>query len=171
MSFAYVGDGGPAKDALFHVDETPVAANFGIALSRENPPARLYVADSGNHCIRAVHLLESPPTIELVAGTPTRPGFRDGPAREAMFNFPTNVVVDAAGRVYVSDTKNSAIRRIDAATGEVTTIAGTGVAGFNGDNRPATDAKLNRPHGVAIHPDGRIFIADTDNNRVRVIQP
>jgi adhesin/invasin len=53
----------------------------------------------------------------------------------------------------------------------VTTLAGTGVLGFNGDNQPATMAQLNYPNGVAIHPDGRVFIADTNNNRVRVINP
>ncbi|HEY3241964.1 MAG TPA: hypothetical protein VGM03_01315 [Phycisphaerae bacterium] len=167
----YSGDGGPAKDAIFNIDNTPLMPNMGLALSKENPPAELYVADSKNHCIRAINLLADPPTIRLFAGTPTMSGFKDGAALgEAQFNFPSNVQVDDQNNVYVADALNHAIRRIDR-QGNVTTLAGTGVLGFNGDNQPATMAQLNYPNGVAIHPDGRVFIADTNNNRVRVIIP
>lgn len=167
----YEGDGGPASEAIFNVNNTPVVPNFGSVLSPENPPRRLYIADSGNHVIRAIDLTVDPPTIDLFAGVPMQSGFRDGPANQALFNFPANVDVDAAGNLYVSDWDNHAVRRIDAVTREVTTIAGTGVRGFNSDNIPATEAQLGYPGGVAVHPDGRIFIADSDNNRVRVIIP
>ncbi len=167
----YRGDGGPARDALFRVSNMPTVPNFGIALSREANPRLLYVSDSLNNCIRRIDLQADPPMIDLFAGQPGSAGFADGAAiGEALFNFPINVDLDDAGNVYVSDSRNHAIRRIDTA-GNITTIAGTGQAGFNGDNQPATQALLDNPGAVAVHPDGRIFMADTNNNRVRVIAP
>ncbi len=168
---SYSGDGGPASAAIFNVDNTPLFPNFGIAFSKDEPPSKLYVCDSKNHCIRVIDMLADPPTIDLFAGVPGTIGYLDGPATSAMFNFPTFVHVADNGFVYIADTRNHAIRRIDPDGLTVTTIAGTGVKGFNGDNQPATSAQLNSPYGVAVHPDGRIFIADTDNNRVRVIHP
>jgi sugar lactone lactonase YvrE/cytochrome c553 len=167
----YAGDGGPARDALFNIDNTPVFANFGIALSPEVPPRRLYVCDTKNHCVRYVDLTATPPTIHLFAGVPMQFGFEDGPALQARFNNPTYPTVHSDGCVYVADTRNHAIRRIDPDGRAVVTIAGTGQRGFNGDNLPPTGAQLNNPYGVAVHPDGRIFIADTDNHRIRVIYP
>lgn len=167
----YAGDGGPASAAIFNVDNSPVMLNFGIDLSPENPPRRLYVADSLNNCIRYIDLLAEPPTIRLFAGVPGMAGYQDGPADSALFNFPINVYVHSSGDVYVPDARNHVIRKIDADGLSVSTVAGTGQAGFNGDNRPATNAKLNYPGGVAVHPDGRIFIGDSLNNRVRVISP
>src|SRR5262245_49056563 len=167
----YAGDGGPATEALFNVDNSPVTVNFGIDLSPENPPRRLYVSDSLNNCIRYIDLMAEPPTIHLYAGTPGTAGLQDGPANSALFNLPTAVHVHTNGDLYVADSRNHVIRRIDARQQTVTTIAGTGRAGFNGDNRPATQAQLNYPGGIAVHPDGRIFIADTYNDRVRVINP
>jgi adhesin/invasin len=73
--------------------------------------------------------------------------------------------------VYVADARNLAIRTVDPVNGAVATVAGTGRAGFNGDNQPATEANLNLPGGVWLHPDGRLFIADSLNNRVRVVCP
>lgn len=167
----YEGDGGPASEAVFNINNTPVVPNFGSQLSVENPPRYLYVCDSGNHIIRAIDLSVDPPTIELFAGVPQQSGFKDGPGDQALFNFPANVDVDAAGNLYISDWDNHAVRKIDPVTREVTTIAGTGVRGYNGDNLPAKETQLGYPGGVAVHPDGRIFIADSDNNRVRVIIP
>jgi mono/diheme cytochrome c family protein len=169
----YTGDDGPAREAIFNPFPGPTIPNFGIALEQGENPGRLYVADSGNNVIRYVDLTASPPTIHLLAGSPARDGagFRDGVGEAARFNFPTTVYVDAQRRVYVTDSRNHALRRIDPDTKEVVTIAGTGRAGFNGDNVPAGSAQLNSPNGVVVHPDGRIFIADTNNNRIRVIVP
>jgi hypothetical protein len=170
MGVTYAGDGGPASAAVFNVFRGPTIPNFGIALSPENPPDELYVADSMNHVIRAIDLRANPPTISLFAGVPGMSGFADGPAESALFNFPANVYVDENHIVYVADQNNHAVRQIDQ-MGRVTTIAGTGAAGFNGDNIPATEAELNSPFGIAKDARGRIFIADTNNNRVRVINP
>jgi adhesin/invasin len=170
MKFGYAGDGGPARDAMFNIVPTPVVPNFGIALNSTG--TRLFVADSLNNVIRVIRVDEDPPTVHLYAGTPGMTGFQDGYAiGEALFNFPINVAVDDQDRVYVADVRNHAVRVIDPATRQVETVAGTGRAGFNGDNKPARETTLNQPGGVGIHPDGRIFIADTNNNRVRVIVP
>jgi len=167
----YAGDGGPAAAAIFNVDNLPLNPNFGISFSPENPPRRLYIADTKNNCIRYIDLTVDPPTVHLFAGVPTSAGYQDGPALSALFNFPANVYAHTDGLVYVADTRNHAIRRIDPAGEAVTTIAGTGRRGFGGDNVPATEALLDSPGGVVIHPDGRLFIADLGNNRVRVVHP
>lgn len=167
----YEGDGGPVSEAIFNIDNLPLSPNFGIQFSPENPPRRLYIADSLNNCIRYIDMTVEPPTIHLFAGVPTTAGFQDGAAKEALFNFPTIVDVDAAGNVYVADSRNHRIRRIDPDGREVTTIIGTGVAGYNGDNRQALQTQINYPGGVAVHPDGRIFFCDLGNNRVRVVNP
>jgi sugar lactone lactonase YvrE len=80
-----------------------------------------------------------------------------------------SITVDDAGRVYVADTYNNRIRRIDFTAGTVTTIAGIGVAGFSGDGGPATAAALNQPRDLELGPDGRLYIADTDNHRIRAV--
>jgi sugar lactone lactonase YvrE len=167
--FGYEGDGGPARLAKFNPFPGPTLTNFGISLEKGPNPRRLYVADSTNNVIRYVDLGNDPPTVHLFAGTPGSAGMRDGLALEARFNFPTAVYVHTDGAVYVADNRNHAVRRIK--DGQVTTIAGTGRAGFNGDNLEATKAQLAGPSGVVVHPDGRVFISDTNNNRVRVIQP
>jgi len=80
-----------------------------------------------------------------------------------------SITVDAEGRVYLVDTYNQRIRRIDFTAGTVTTIAGNGTAGFSGDGGPATMASLNHPRDLELGPDGRLYVADTNNHRVRVI--
>jgi sugar lactone lactonase YvrE/mono/diheme cytochrome c family protein len=167
----YAGDGGLASDAIFNIDNSPLNPNFGISFSPEDPPRRLYVADTLNNCIRFIDLSSEPPTIQLFAGSPGAAGYMDGPANQALFNFPANVYVHDDGFVYVADTRNHAIRRIDPDGRNVTTVVGTGRRGFNGDNVAATGALLDSPGGVVIHPDGRLFIADLGNNRVRVVFP
>ncbi len=92
-----------------------------------------------------------------------------GAAVAAQLNGPAGVAVDRLGNVLVADLKNSAIRRVDAASGRLTTIAGTGTAGFSGDGGPAASAELHRPEGVAADRFGNIFIADSGNNRIRCI--
>ena len=167
----YGGDGGPASEAIFNIDNSPLNPNFGIAFGPETPPQRLYVADTLNNCIRYIDLTVDPPTIHLFAGVPTSAGYQDGPASEALFSFPENVYVHTDGFVYVADTRNHAIRRIDPNGERVTTVVGTGQRGFNSDNIPASMALLDSPGGIVIHPDGRMFIGDLGNNRVRVVHP
>ncbi len=107
-----------------------------------------------------------------IAGT-GKQGFTGdgGPATEATFNGPKGIAVDAKGNAFVVDTENQAIRRIDAKTGEISTIAGSGpnARGFAGDGGAATKAKFDRPHGVCVHANGSVYVGDTNNHRVRVI--
>jgi sugar lactone lactonase YvrE len=88
-------------------------------------------------------------------------------ALEAQLDFPIGVTSDAAGHVYFVDQHNHRVRRVDAATGFISTVAGNGVAGFNGDGIQATGAQLNVPNGLALDSAGNLFIADLGNQRVR----
>jgi DNA-binding beta-propeller fold protein YncE len=180
----YEGDGGPATEARFNVFRGPTVLNFGIAIEPGANPERIYIADSFNNVIRYLDLTAQPVTIHHYAGvlpcadpqqqlrSPCNLGHRDAERADALFNFPQALFVDAQRNLYVAEGRNHDVRRIDFATGRVTTIAGTPPrAGFNGDNQPATSAALNGPAGVAVHPDGRIFITDQNNNRIRYIVP
>ena len=103
------------------------------------------------------------------AAAPKRFGGDGGPATEATLNFPTAVAVDAQGHLYIADTMNHRVRRVDAHTGIITTISGTGQARFSGDGGPADRAALNEPAALAVDGQGQLYIADQSNNRVRAI--
>lgn len=103
------------------------------------------------------------------AAAPKRYGGDGGPATEALLNFPTAVAVDAQGHLYIADTMNHRVRRVDAKTGIIATIAGTGQARFSGDGGPADRAALNEPAALAIDAQGQLYIADQSNNRVRAV--
>src|SRR5216683_6989439 len=92
-----------------------------------------------------------------------------GPANSALLNGPFDVAFDAAGNLYFSDTFNNRIRRVDAKTGVINTVAGNGDKGYSGDGGPATDAALNEPYGIVLDRAGNIFTADRLNRRVRRI--
>ena len=94
----------------------------------------------------------------------------NGPAVQAQLAYPTGVVVDGAGNVYIADNFNHRIRRVDA-SGTVTTIAGTGEAGYSGDGGPAVQAQLSYPTGVAVDNAGNLYIADRRNHRIRRVDP
>jgi len=109
-----------------------------------------------------------------VAGTGQKGFSGDGdPARNATFNGPKGIAVGPASHVYVVDTENQAIRKIDIKSGLISTVAGTGSDGRGGagDGGPATKAQLDRPHGICVGPDGSIYIGDTLNHRVRRVRP
>ncbi|MFJ3205745.1 RICIN domain-containing protein [Streptomyces sp. NPDC086989] len=152
------GDGGPATAAQL---KTP----RGMAVDSEGD---LYVADSENHRIRKI---TADGKITTIAGTGVA-GFRGdgGPATVAQLNLPYAVTVDSAGVLYIADYKNHRIRKI-AADGKISTVAGTGVAGFGGDGGPAISAKLNYPYAVLLDSAGVLYIADVDNRRVRKMTP
>lgn len=127
----------------------------------------LYIADTGNQLVRRLYN----GMILTIAGVPQRTGFSpDGTrATQAYLNRPEGVAVDAFNNVYISDTFNHLVRIASAATGTVSTLAGTGVAGYNGDNQPATSTSLNFPVGVAVDSAGAVYIADTNNYRIRKV--
>ena len=110
------------------------------------------------------------PTIRTIAGVGSAGYAGDGgQATSAQLNNPLSDVVDTAGNVYFSDYFNNRVRRIDAITGVITTIAGTGTAGFSGDGGLAVNAELNAPGGIAFDSVGNLYIGDSSNNRVRVV--
>jgi sugar lactone lactonase YvrE len=113
-------------------------------------------------------LMAQPGTITTVAGTGSA-GFTgdNGPATSARLNTPRSTAFDADGNLYVADSANHRIRRIDATSGLITTVAGTGTSGFNGDGISATAASLWSPREIAFDADGNLFIADSRNNRIR----
>jgi len=110
--------------------------------------------------------------LEHVAGS-GMPGFHDGPGSEALFNGPKGIVVGADGFVYVMDTENQAVRKLDPKTGIVTTVAGNGpqTRGFGGDGGPPLLGRFDRPHGITIDAQGNLYLGDTNNHRVRKVAP
>ena len=107
----------------------------------------------------------------VVTGTasPKRFSGDGGPANQALLNFPTAVVVDRAGHLYIADTLNHRVRRVDAVTGVITTVAGLGQPRCSGDGGLAVEAGLNEPAAVAVSDGGVLYIADQNNNRVRAV--
>jgi len=91
------------------------------------------------------------------------------PATQALLNSPSSVTLDAAGDIYICDQYNNRVRRVDHVTGLISTVAGNGVAGFSGDGGPATSAMLNFPSGVGVDGKGNLYIADTSNSRLRLV--
>jgi sugar lactone lactonase YvrE len=159
-SGGYGGDGGSAAAATLK-SPASVAVDAG---------GNLYVADTDNHRVRRVDAATG--SISTVAGTGSWGYNDDGIAASAAeLNSPTGVALDRAGDLYIADRENHRVRRVDAATGKISTVGGTGVAGFNGDGIPAVVAELNKPQGVAIDSSGVLYVADRFNQRVRAFDP
>ncbi|MFI5112212.1 MAG: choice-of-anchor D domain-containing protein [Terriglobales bacterium] len=151
-----VGDGCPATSA-------EITYPLGLAV---DSAGNLYIADEANYRIRKV---DASGFITKVAGNGT-PGYSGdgGPATSAGLNLPFGVAVDSAGNLYIADRDNYRIRKVDA-SGIITTVAGNGSYGYNGDNIAATSAELRRPEGVAVDSAGNVYIADTFNFRIRKV--
>lgn len=147
----FSGDDGPATDAQLN-------APSAVAFDRFS---NMYIADTGNQRIRKVARTG---VITTVAGTGTAGDTI--PATAQALNLPHRVVADGSGNIYIADGTNHRIRKVDS-SGNITTIAGTGVAGSDGDGGPAVDASINQPHGIARDSSGNLFIAE--GSRLRVV--
>jgi hypothetical protein len=151
----FSGDGGAAKSAELDLP-TAVAVD-----SKGN----VYIADTNNHRIREI----SGTTISTVAGDGEQTYSGDGiPATASGLDSPRGVAVDAAFNVYIGDTLNQRVRMVTFSTGIISTLAGTGVKGFSSDGAAAS-AALARPRGVAVDATGNVYLADSDNDRIRTI--
>jgi hypothetical protein len=151
----YAGDGGPAANCLLN---TP----YGVWAT---PSGVIYVADTLNNVIRIV---TTDGIINTFAGTGS-PGYSGdgGPAKYAKFNQPYALFITPDNEMYIADSGNNVVRMIY--NDNVTTVAGIGVAGYSGDGGPATEAKLNLPTQIAVSSDAEIYIADSNNNVVRLV--
>lgn len=157
---AKTGYGGPATKA-------DVGGPFGITIG---PDGALYVCETTTHVIRRVEILRDDKTgmISTVAGSGTKGYSGDGgPTTAAELNEPYEVRFDQNGNMYFVEMQNHVVRRIDAKTGMISTVAGTGKQGFSGDNGPAADATFSRPHSIALDHSGNLYICDIGNHRIR----
>ena len=165
------GDGGLATNATLSI-------SYSSSLVFYNPPAisgvavdaagNLYITDRGNARVRK--LTAATGIISSVVGTGLRGDSGDGvPALAATLIDITGVAVDSAGNLYIADRGANRIRKVAAATGMISTVAGTGVSGYGGDNSVATSAMLDGPSGVAVDSVGNLYIADSRNLRVRKV--
>lgn len=155
---AFSGDGGPATSASLR-------SACGVAL---DSLGNIYIADTYNSRVRRVDRITG--IITTVAGKDTTGSSGDGGlAVMGELYFPFGVVVDTHQNIFIADTYNNLIRRVDAAAGIITTVAGNGVRGFGGDGGPAASAEFYNPCGIIVDTDGSLFIADSTNNRVRKV--
>ncbi len=154
----YSGDGGQATSAsIGFITDVAVDASGNIFLS-----------DNNYHCIRKIN---SVGIISTYAGTGVSGYSGDGGlANLAKLNDPYAIAVDGSGNLYIADSGNNRIRKV-ATSGSITTIAGTGTAGFSGDGGQASLCLLSRPCGIAVDASNNIYIVDGGNNRVRMIDP
>ncbi len=154
----FSGDGGPAVNAA-------VSQPFGLVIG---PDGALYVCQVGSHVVRRVDLKSG--VITTAAGT-GEAGYsgNDGPATKAKLNEPYEVRFDNDGNMFFVEMINNIVRRVDAKTGVISLVAGTGEKGFSGDGGPATQAQFNRPHSIALDNDGNLYICDIGNHRVRKV--
>ncbi len=155
-SAGYGGDGGPATAAQLSV---PVNVSA-------TPDGGYLVVEQGTNHIRRV---DAAGTITTVAGNGAAGSGGDGgPATSASMNAPNAAVMTSGGDILIADSNNNRVRKVSP-DGTITTVAGTGAAGFGGDGGPATAAQLSFPADVAVTADGGYLIADNDNNRIRKV--
>ena len=150
------GDGGKATQAKL---DTPT----GVFVDSED---NLFIADKRNNLIRRVDGQTG--IITAIVGTGGRGFSGDGEkAIQAKLNNPLGVFVDSEGNLFIADSGNARIRRVDSQTDVITTVAGTNASGFSGDGGKAIQAELNWPAGILVDPEGNLFILDRRNNRIR----
>ncbi|HTB06214.1 MAG TPA: gliding motility-associated C-terminal domain-containing protein [Bacteroidia bacterium] len=154
----YNGDGGLAMYATL----------YGPTRIAFDKSGNMYIVDNGNNVVRKVNAATG--IITTIAGNGTAGYLGDGnAATTAELNGPIGVAVDGSGNVYIGDAGNNRVRMVSASSGNITTVAGVGFGGYNGDGGSATGAELTTPWGVAVDTIGDLFIADAGNNRVRMV--
>ena len=152
------GDGGPGVQA-------GVGGPFGVTIG---PDGALYICETIGHCVRRLDLKDG--TITTVAGSGRKGYAGDGqPAAQALCHEPYEVRFDPAGHMYFVEMQNHLVRRVDAKTQAISTVAGTGQPGFSGDGGLAVKAQLNVPHSIVLDDAGQLYIADIGNHRLRVV--
>lgn len=152
----YTGDGGPASRA-------GVGGPFGLVIG---PDGALYICETTNHVIRRLDLKTG--LVSTVAGSGQKGYEGDGgPATKAKLNEPYEIRFDKAGHMFFVEMQNHVVRKVDAKTGVITTVAGNGKVGFSGDGGPATKATMKNPHSIAFDKDGHLYLCDIGNHRVR----
>ncbi len=138
---------------------------FGVEIG---PDGALYVCEISNHRVFRLDLLSG--EMKTVVGNRTKGYSGDGgPATSAQLNEPYEVRFDSAGNMLFVEMQNHLVRRVDAKTGTVSTVAGTGEKGFGGDGGLATKAQLSTPHSIALDSDNNLYIADIGNHRIRKV--
>jgi sugar lactone lactonase YvrE len=158
-SGGYSGDGDLATNALL---KNP----SGLAL---DAAGNLFICDSGNSVIRRVDAISG--IISTIAGTGLA-GFAGdgGSATSAQLNFPQSIAFDRGGNLFIADSSNNRIRKIDMQSGVITTVAGTGTAGYAGDGGPSLSAQFQIPSSLAFDSSGNLYIADSANQVIRVVK-
>jgi DNA-binding beta-propeller fold protein YncE len=142
-----------------------VSNPYGVMIG---PDGALYFCDLDNQRIRRLDLKTRETTP--IAGNGQRTyGGDGGPAPEGSLNMPHEIAFDTRRNIYIAERDNHVVRKIDAKTRVLSTFAGTGVAGFSGDNGPAAKAQLRQPHSIAVDPAGRLLICDIGNHRIRSV--
>jgi DNA-binding beta-propeller fold protein YncE len=154
----FSGDGGPGPAGQTN---NP----YGLAVG---PDGALYFCEIGNHRVRRLDLKSH--QLSTVAGTGTKGYSGDGgPALQASLNEPYEIRFDKAGNMFFVEMQNHIVRRVDGKTKTISTVAGTGSAGFGGDGGPAAKAQFRQPHSIAFDPEGKLLVCDIGNNRIRRI--
>jgi sugar lactone lactonase YvrE len=161
----FFGDEGPATAAKLNFFVTETCGKICI-----DGRGYLYIADTKNHCVRVV---DAAGIIHRFAGLyPATPGYGGdgGPATSAMLNEPRDIACDTHGNVFIADTGNHIIRKVDP-QGVITTVAGIPMVSGSRqeDGKLATQSTLNLPYGIELDAAGRLWIADTQNSRIRVV--
>jgi DNA-binding beta-propeller fold protein YncE len=157
----FAGDGLPRFRDTEQAGQAAFSDPFGVAIAKDG---NVYVSDAGES--NRIRKITPEGVVTTFAGG--NEGFSDGAGSAASFNTPSALAIDANGNLYVADTANNRVRKITP-TGEVSTIAGDGTAGYN--DGPAAQARFNGPIGVAVDTRGNVFVADTYNDRIRMISP
>ena len=154
-----IGNGSPGYS------DTRVNNPYGVLVGRDGA---LYFCDLDNQRIRRLDL-KTRRTIDI-AGNGERGYAGDGRrATAGSLNMPHEIAFDSPGHLYIAERDNHVVRKVDRSTGVMSTLAGTGSAGFSGDDGPASKAELRQPHSIALDGDGRLLICDVGNHRIRAV--